>query len=107
MQPGRAPFCSKKQGSGLEPFDEARAVSAGLRQDESSRGKWNTAWDPFVELDPVWTDEFICTGVGIYGSGLFSPKEIELLSIAFDASCMRRRRRATTEKRAANFVCSK
>jgi alkylhydroperoxidase/carboxymuconolactone decarboxylase family protein YurZ len=26
------------------------------------------------------------TGGGIYGSGLLSPKEIELLSIAFDAS---------------------
>jgi alkylhydroperoxidase/carboxymuconolactone decarboxylase family protein YurZ len=41
---------------------------------------------PIFELDPVWTDEFMATGVGIYGSGLFSAKEIELLSIAFDAS---------------------
>ena len=49
-------------------------------------GQWNAAWDPFFELDPVWTDEFMATGGGIYGSGLFSPKEIELLSIAFDAS---------------------
>ena len=30
--------------------------------------------------------EFMATGGGIYGSGVFSPKEIELLSIAFDAS---------------------
>jgi alkylhydroperoxidase/carboxymuconolactone decarboxylase family protein YurZ len=49
-------------------------------------GQWNAAWDPFLELDPVWTDEFMATGAGIYGSGAFSPKEIELLSIAFDAS---------------------
>jgi alkylhydroperoxidase/carboxymuconolactone decarboxylase family protein YurZ len=42
--------------------------------------------NPFFQLDPVWTDEFMATGVGIYGSGLFSAKEIELLSIAFDAS---------------------
>lgn len=49
-------------------------------------GQWNAAWDPFVELDPVWTDQFMATGIGIYGSGLFSPKEVELLSIAFDAS---------------------
>jgi alkylhydroperoxidase/carboxymuconolactone decarboxylase family protein YurZ len=55
--------------------DEMRAV-----------GQWNTAWDPFFELDPVWTDEFMATGVAIYGGGLFSAKEIELLSIAFDAS---------------------
>jgi alkylhydroperoxidase/carboxymuconolactone decarboxylase family protein YurZ len=49
-------------------------------------GQWNAAWDPFFELDPVWTDQFMATGVGIYGNGLFSPKEVELLSIAFDAS---------------------
>lgn len=22
-------------------------------------GQWNTAWDPFFELDPAWTDEFM------------------------------------------------
>jgi alkylhydroperoxidase/carboxymuconolactone decarboxylase family protein YurZ len=49
-------------------------------------GQWNTAWDPFFELDPVWTDQFMATGGGIYASGVFSPKEVELLSIAFDAS---------------------
>ncbi len=49
-------------------------------------GQWNQAWDPFVELDPVWTDEFMAMGGGIYGSGVMSPKEVELLSIALDAS---------------------
>lgn len=49
-------------------------------------GQWNTAWDPFYQLDPVWTDEFMATGAGIYGSGAMPAKETELLSIAFDAS---------------------
>lgn len=49
-------------------------------------GQWNTAWDPFYELDPVWTDEFMACGAGIYGSGVMPAKETELLSIAFDAS---------------------
>jgi alkylhydroperoxidase/carboxymuconolactone decarboxylase family protein YurZ len=49
-------------------------------------GQWNSAWDPFFELDPKWTDQFMATGAGIYGSGVFTPKETELLSIAFDAS---------------------
>jgi alkylhydroperoxidase/carboxymuconolactone decarboxylase family protein YurZ len=49
-------------------------------------GQWNSAWDPFVELDPAWTDEFMATGAGIYGSRVLPAKEIELLSIAFDAS---------------------
>jgi len=49
-------------------------------------GQWNGAWDPFYELDPAWTDEFMATGAGIYGSSVMSAKDIELLSIAFDAS---------------------
>lgn len=49
-------------------------------------GQWNAAWDPFFALDPQWTDQFMATGAGIYGSGVFSAKETELLSIAFDAS---------------------
>lgn len=49
-------------------------------------GQWNDAWNPFLEIDPVWTDEFMATGAGIYASGVFSAKDVELLSIAFDAS---------------------
>jgi alkylhydroperoxidase/carboxymuconolactone decarboxylase family protein YurZ len=49
-------------------------------------GQWNAAWDPFFELDPLWTDEFMATGVGIYDSEVLTPKEVELLSIALDAS---------------------
>lgn len=49
-------------------------------------GQWNVAWDPFLALDPAWTDAFMATGAGIYGSGVLPPKEVELLSIAFDAS---------------------
>ena len=49
-------------------------------------GQWNQAWDPFLELDPAWTDQFMATAVGIYGSGVLTTKEIELLCIAFDAS---------------------
>ena len=49
-------------------------------------GQWSRAWDPFFELDPVWTEEFMATGIGIYARGVMPPKEVELLSIAFDAS---------------------
>ncbi len=49
-------------------------------------GQWNAAWDPFVALDPAWTDQFMATGIGIYASGVLPAKETELLSIAFDAS---------------------
>jgi alkylhydroperoxidase/carboxymuconolactone decarboxylase family protein YurZ len=49
-------------------------------------GQWNTAWDPFFELDPAFTDEFMATGAGIYASGVLPAKDVELLSIALDAS---------------------
>lgn len=49
-------------------------------------GQWNVAWDPFFELDPAWTDEFMGLGANIYGGGILSAKDVELLSIAFDAS---------------------
>ncbi len=48
--------------------------------------QWNVAWDPFYELDPAWTDEFMAAGITIYASGVLPSKDIELLSIAFDAS---------------------
>jgi alkylhydroperoxidase/carboxymuconolactone decarboxylase family protein YurZ len=49
-------------------------------------GQWNTAWDPFFELDPRWTDEFFATAIPMYKGGVMPPKELELLSIALDAS---------------------
>jgi alkylhydroperoxidase/carboxymuconolactone decarboxylase family protein YurZ len=49
-------------------------------------GQWNAAWDPFFALDPQFTDEFMAVGGDIYGSGILPAKDVELLSIAFDAS---------------------
>ena len=66
---------SPKPGASTPACDKVRAI-----------GQWNDAWNPFVELDPVWTDQFMATGATIYAGGLMTPKLIELLSIAFDAS---------------------
>jgi alkylhydroperoxidase/carboxymuconolactone decarboxylase family protein YurZ len=49
-------------------------------------GQWNSAWDPFYELDPQWTESFVAAGAGVYTNGVLSPKFVELISIAFDAS---------------------
>ncbi|MFO1306026.1 MAG: carboxymuconolactone decarboxylase family protein [Burkholderiales bacterium] len=49
-------------------------------------GQWNTAWDPFFALDPGFTDEFMAVGADIYGAGVLSPKELELMCVALDAS---------------------
>ena len=71
--------------AGLQP-PPAPDVKTPACDRMKAMGQWNSAWDPFYELDPVWTDEFMSTGAGIYGSGVLPAKEIELLSIAFDAS---------------------
>jgi alkylhydroperoxidase/carboxymuconolactone decarboxylase family protein YurZ len=63
-QPGATPACDKMKAA----------------------GQWNTAWDPFFELDPMWTEAFIAAGAPVYTGGVLAPKLAELLSIAFDAS---------------------
>src|SRR5262249_39620814 len=70
------------EAAGVKPAQKIAAETPACDKMRAV-GQWNTAWDAFFQLDPAWTDAFMATGVGIYGSGLFTPKEIELLSIAF------------------------
>ena len=76
-------------------LEEARAAGVELSAHSAptpacdamrAKGLWNTAWDPFVELDPQWTDAFIAAGAAIYNDTALSAKEIELISIALDAT---------------------
>ncbi len=75
--------------------EEVRARNLHLRKEDvatpacdkmRAAGQWNEAWDPFLELDPAWTNDVMAAAITIYGSKVFSPKEVELLSIALDAS---------------------
>ncbi len=77
----------------LEEMKAANVKPAGGPKPETpacdamrAMGQWNTAWDPFYELSPGWTDRFFAFGASIYKSGLFTPRFMELLSIALDAS---------------------
>jgi alkylhydroperoxidase/carboxymuconolactone decarboxylase family protein YurZ len=73
------------KAAGVKPATKGAAPTPACDK-MKALGQWNQAWDPFVELDPVWTDNFMAMGGGIYASGVMPPKEIELLSIALDAS---------------------
>ena len=73
------------KAAGKQPVPKPAAATSACDKMKSI-GQWNAAWDPFYQLDPVWTDEFMATGAGIYGSGVMPVKETELISIAFDAS---------------------
>jgi alkylhydroperoxidase/carboxymuconolactone decarboxylase family protein YurZ len=72
------------QAAGVSPTPKAADTPACDQM--KAMGQWNTAWDPFYELDPLWTDQFMASGLGIYASQVLTPKVVELLSIAFDAS---------------------
>jgi alkylhydroperoxidase/carboxymuconolactone decarboxylase family protein YurZ len=45
---------SAKPAAATPACDKVRAI-----------GQWNDAWIPFLELDPVWTDEFMATGTNL------------------------------------------
>ena len=73
------------RAAGVEPAPQNRPPTPACDQMKAA-GQWNSAWDPFYALDPLWTDEFMAAGVGIYASGVMTAKDVELLSIALDAS---------------------
>lgn len=81
-----APFIlDEAKVAGVKPTPKdagATPVCDGMK----AAGQWNTAWDSFFELDPVWTEAIIAASLPVYTSGVFSPKLAELLSIAVDAS---------------------
>ena len=90
---GRGHTCSLAAPSLLEEAKAAGVRStpkeAGATQNcdkMRAAGQWNTAWDPFFELDPAWTDAFFAAGAPVYIGNVLSPKLAELLSIAGDAS---------------------
>ena len=72
------------QAAGIKPA--AKTVPTPACDKMRAIGQWNQAWDPFYEIDPKWTDEFFAIAIDMYGKSPLSQKEIEFLSIAFDAS---------------------
>jgi alkylhydroperoxidase/carboxymuconolactone decarboxylase family protein YurZ len=68
---------------GTEPSDPTPTPACDQMK---ALGQWNQAWDPFYELDPGWTDQFMATAIGIYAEAPMSAKLVELLSIALDAA---------------------
>lgn len=73
------------KAAGVEPAPKGK-VSTPVCDKAREIGQWNIAWDPFYNLDPLWTEQFIATGIPIFTGDLIPPKLAEFLSIAFDAS---------------------
>lgn len=49
-------------------------------------GRWNYAWDPWYDLDPLFAEQFAATNAGVYTGGVLLPKLLEFVSIALNAS---------------------
>ena len=67
-------------------MSEARAATPLCDRLRAS-GEWNPNWEPFYQLDPVWTEAFMAMGLKPMLSGVLDPKVIEFIAIAVDASC--------------------
>jgi alkylhydroperoxidase/carboxymuconolactone decarboxylase family protein YurZ len=83
---GAPMLLEEAKAAGHEPPARRAGVSTPFCDRMRSMGQWNAAWDPFYALDPAWTDEFFAAAVPVYASGALGAKEVELLSVAFDAS---------------------
>lgn len=59
----------------------ATPVSDELR----ANGYWNPLWDPFAELDPQWTEDFLKMAMAPYK--VLDAKTLEFIAIAVNASC--------------------
>ena len=83
-----APILLEEAKAAGVPLPDRSATAGPTPTCDAARaaGLWNEAWTPFFDLDPAWTEQFIAAGIPTYTGGLFSPKDAELLSIAFDAS---------------------
>jgi alkylhydroperoxidase/carboxymuconolactone decarboxylase family protein YurZ len=73
------------KAAGVEPRSNNK-VPTPVCDKAREVGQWNTAWDPFFNLDPLWTEQVITAGLPVYTGALIPQKLAELLSIAFDAS---------------------
>lgn len=74
------------KAAGVQPAKRSNKAPTPTCVKLKAAGEWNTAWDPFYELDPEWTEQFMAAGIPVYAGGVLTPKLAELLSIAFDAS---------------------
>ncbi|MGA7354235.1 MAG: carboxymuconolactone decarboxylase family protein [Candidatus Cybelea sp.] len=82
-----APILAEEaKAAGVKPVPRSDAVATPACDAMKAMGQWNAVWDSLVALDPQWFDEFMAAAAVTYKTCPLSPKELELLSIACDAS---------------------
>ena len=72
MQPGRTHSVGRGEGSRCEAGPKEKAATPVCDKMKAA-GQWNTGWDGFFEIDPVWTGAIIAASLPVYTSGILSP----------------------------------
>ena len=54
-----APILEEAKEAGAKPAQQGKGEPTPFCDKMRAIGQWNSAWDPFFELDPVWTDQFL------------------------------------------------
>lgn len=73
------------KAAGAKPAPK-KATPTPICDKAPAMGAWSPAWDPFYELDPQWTDQYLTTGLFEHmGKVPFTPKEVELIDLSFNA----------------------
>jgi alkylhydroperoxidase/carboxymuconolactone decarboxylase family protein YurZ len=89
------------KAAGVQPTPKGAAPRPACDK-MKAMGQWNQVWDPFVELDPVWTGEFMAMGAGIYGSGVMPPRRSSFSAsplMPLTPTCTRLARVVTSKER--------
>ncbi len=79
---GRLQDTGAKRLQRLQNAGEATAAIEKMK----AIGQWDEEWDPLLFFAPVWTDQYMAICDRLYATSVFPPKELELLSVALDAS---------------------
>ena len=66
---------------------DTRSPATPICDHLKASGEWNPNWEPFYELDPVWTEKFMAMGTAPMLSRVLDAKTVEFIAIAVDASC--------------------
>ena len=69
----------------LQRLQNAGEATAAIEKMKAI-GQWNEEWDSLLFLAPVWIDKYMAMCIRLYATSVFPPKELELLSVALDAS---------------------
>jgi alkylhydroperoxidase/carboxymuconolactone decarboxylase family protein YurZ len=75
------------KAAGVKPVGRGKDKPTPSCDKMRAIGQWNTAWDPFFELDPAFTDQLFAVVGPLYQGGVLTPKLLELLCVALDAWC--------------------